>query len=218
MTSNPPIVPPIVPPAAQSAAGSAVTLAALIARARQDSRGAPPVERWEPPFCGDIDMVIRRDGSWYYMGSPIGRPALVELFASVLRKDADGRTYLVTPVEKLGITVEDAHFTAVEAVIENAGLAAQTVTLRTNVGDVVEAGPDHPMRFATEPRHGGLKPYVHVRGRLEALATRAVMHELAAAGEEMMIGGRAVFALRSRGAIFEIMPANDLRALTGGTP
>ena len=126
------------------------------------ARTAPPVERWNPPYCGDLDIVIKRDGTWFYMGTPIGRPALVRLFSSVLRKDEDGRTYLVTPVEKIGITVEDAPFLAVEMqAFQRDG--EQVLAFRTHVGDVVEAGPDHPLRFAFEQTNEGIKPYITER-------------------------------------------------------
>ena len=188
------------------------SLADMIARARPQGKGMPPVESWEPAFCGDIDMEIKRDGTWFYLGTPIGRPAMVELFSSVLRKDADGKTYLVTPVEKLGIRVEDAHFIGVELDASGQG-DAQALTLRTHVGDVVEIGPSHAMRFEIEPKFGGLKPYVHVRGRLEALASRPVMHQLMALGEEIEIDSEMMFALRSRGVVFPIMAANTLADL-----
>nr|WP_048648458.1 DUF1285 domain-containing protein [Nitratireductor soli] len=196
-----------------SHAGDAASLEALVARAARAGKGAPPVERWNPPFCGDLDMEIRADGTWFYLGTPIGRPALVRLFSSVLRKDEDGRTYLVTPVEKVGIRVEDAPFLAVEMAVTDSG-ASQVLTFRTNVGDVVEAGPDHPLRFAVEAQTGGLKPYLHVRGRLEALVGRAVMYDLVEAGEEIDMDGRAMFALRSCGAVFPVMPAQDLQRLS----
>lgn len=153
-------------------------LKALISRAGGGDRKPPPVEKWNPPFCGDLDIRIARDGTWFYLGSPIGRQALVKLFASVLRRDADDRHYLVTPVEKIGITVEDAPFLAVEMAVAGEG-EAQELTLRTNVGDLVVVGADHPLRFEKEPDSGGLKPYVLVRGRLEALFTRALMYQLA---------------------------------------
>jgi hypothetical protein len=188
-------------------------LEALIARAARAGKGLPPVERWNPAFCGDIDMEIRRDGTWFYMGTPIGRMALVQLFSTVLRKDEDGRTYLVTPVERVGIRVADAPFIAVEVDVSGQG-AEQAVTFRTNVGDVVEAGPGHPLRFVDEAETGGLKPYVLVRGRLEALAARPVMYELVEHGEEIEIDGRAMFAIRSRGEVYPIMPADRLRTLS----
>jgi hypothetical protein len=141
------------------------------------SRGPPPVDMWNPPYCGDIGMAIRSDGTWMYQGSPIGRMALVKLFASVLRRDADGRHYLVTPVEKVDVAVADAPFLAVEMEVSGTG-AGQVLTFRTNVDDIVACGPEHPMRFAMEPGSGGLKPYVTVRGRLEALVARSVYHDL----------------------------------------
>ncbi|WP_407865204.1 DUF1285 domain-containing protein [Phyllobacterium phragmitis] len=191
-------------------------LEALIARARADGaagegKGLPPVEKWNPDFCGDIDMEIRADGTWFYMGTPIGRKPLVRLFSTILRKDEDGRTYLVTPVEKVGIRVEDAPFLGVEMNVSGSG-AAQVLTFRTNVGDVVEAGPDHPLRFEIEPENEGLKPYLLVRGRLEALLARPVMYDLVALGEDVEIDGRPMFAVCSKGAVFPILPADQLEA------
>lgn len=194
-------------------AADAAGLSALIARATRAGKGLPPVERWNPEFCGDIDLEIRADGTWFYLGTPIGRMPLVQLFSTVLRKDADGRTYLVTPVERVGIRVVDAPFVAVEADVSGEG-ADRVITFRTNVGDVVEAGPEHPLRFVDEPETGGLKPYVLVRGRLEALVARPVMYELVEHGEELEVDGRRMFALRSRGEVYPIMPVETLRRLS----
>lgn len=188
-------------------------LEALISRAARAGKGLPPVERWNPAFCGDIDMEIRRDGTWFYLGTPIGRMPLVQLFSTVLRKDADGKTYLVTPVERVGIRVVDAPFVAVEMNVQGKG-DDQVITFRTNVGDVVEAGPDQPMRFVDEDETGGLKPYVLVRGRLEALVARPVMYELVEHGEEIEIDGRLMFSVRSKGEIYPIMLAEKLRRLS----
>jgi hypothetical protein len=195
----------------------AASLAALISRAAGDSggrkKGLPPVDRWDPPFCGDIDMEIRADGTWFYMGTPIGRAPLVRLFSTVLRKDADEKTYLVTPVEKVGIRVVDAPFVAVEmSVTERDG--KRLLTFRTNVGDVVEAGREHPIRFVIRGDNDELKPYLHVRGRLEALVTRAVMYDLVELGETVEIAGRDMFCVRSGGTIFPVMPVAELDALT----
>ncbi len=187
-------------------------LEALISRAARAGKGAAPVDKWNPDFCGDLDMEIKADGTWFYMGTPIGRMPLVQLFSSVLRKDEDGRTYLVTPVEKVGIRVEDAHFLAVEMDVSGSG-EGQVLTFRTNVGDVVEAGPDHRLRFVDEDETGGLKPYLHVRGRLEALVARPVMYQLAEIGEEISIDGHAMFCLRSKGEIFPVMPMAELNRL-----
>ncbi|MEC9343800.1 MAG: DUF1285 domain-containing protein [Pseudomonadota bacterium] len=194
-------------------------LQALISRAEKSGstseKGLPPVDKWEPDFCGDLDMRIARDGTWYYLGTPIGRPALVRLFSTVLRKDSDGRTYLVTPVEKVGITVDDAPFVAVEMHAEQRA-GEQVLTLRTNVGDVIEAGPDHPIRFEFADGNAGVKPYLLVRGRLEALLSRSVMYELVGLGEEIALGNQSMFAVRSKGAVFPIMPAGELERLAGG--
>jgi len=198
-----------------SAAGDAAGLAALITRAagqtNEGAKGLPPVERWNPPFCGDIDMEIRADGTWFYMGTPIGRAPLVRLFSTVLRKDEDGRTYLVTPVERVGIRVADAPFLAVEMSVTERG-GEPVLTFRTNVGDVVEAGPDHPIRFVIAGGNDELKPYLHVRGRLEALVSRAVMYDLVELGAVRDVEGVEMFSVRSAGATFAIMPAAELSA------
>lgn len=193
----------------------AAGLAALIARAGAETggRGLPPVERWNPPFCGDIDMEIRADGTWFYLGTPIGRAPLVRLFSTVLRRDEDGKTYLVTPVEKVGIRVVDAPFLAVEMNASGEG-DARKLTFRTNVGDVVEVGPEHPLRFVIAGENSELKPYVLVRGRLEALVSRAVMYDLVALGETVSIDGVDMFAVRSGGMVFPVMPAAELDALS----
>ena len=193
-------------------AADARGLEALISRAARAGKGLPPVERWNPPFCGDIDMEIRQDGTWFYMGTPIGRMPLVQLFSTVLRKDEDGGTYLVTPVERVGIRVVDAPFVAVEVDVSGVG-DEQAITFRTNVGDVVEVGPGHPLRFVDEAETGGLKPYVLVRGRLEALVARPVMYELVGHGEEIMVDGTLAFAVRSRGEVYPIMPVESLKRL-----
>ncbi|MCX8996598.1 DUF1285 domain-containing protein [Rhizobiaceae bacterium BDR2-2] len=191
-------------------------LSALIARAREISgdgkKGLPPVERWNPPFCGDLDMEIRADGQWFYLGTPIGRMPLVRLFSTVLRKDEDGKTYLVTPVEKVGIRVADAPFLAVEMTAEGEG-ETQRLTFRTNLGDVVTADAEHPLRFETAP-DGGLKPYLLVRGRLEALLTRALTQDLVALGEALDAGDVETFCLRSSGAVFPVMPLAELERLS----
>jgi hypothetical protein len=200
-------------PQALNGAADAAGLSALISRAARAGKGLPPVERWNPPFCGDIDMEIRADGTWFYLGTPIGRMPLVQLFSTVLRKDEDGKTYLVTPVEKVGIRVADAPFIAVEMNVSGSG-DDQVITFRTNVGDVMEAGPDHPLRFVDEPQTGGLKPYLLVRGRLEALLSRPVMYELVGHGEEIEVDGTTMFAVRSKGQVFPIMPATALQRLS----
>lgn len=136
----------------------------------------PPVESWNPSHCGDSEMRIARDGTWFHQGSPIGRPAMVKLFSSILRREADGSFVLVTPVEKLDIQVDDAPFLAVELKSEGEG-RARRLAFRLNTGDLILAGPEHPLRF--EHRPDGPHPYLLVRKGLEALVARPVFYELA---------------------------------------
>jgi hypothetical protein len=147
---------------------------------KSPSSGLPPVHLWNPPFCGDIDMRIAADGTWFYMNSPIGRKPLYTLFSRVLRKD-DDKYFLVTPVEKCGIRVDDAPFSAIRMHIENAG-PDQCIRFETNCDDSVTVDADHPLRFAVEAGTDGLKPYVVVRSNLEALVIRALFYDLVAAG------------------------------------
>ena len=168
-------------------------------------KSLPPVERWNPPFCGDLDMRIAQDGTWFYMGTPIGRAALVKLFASVLRKDPE-RYVLVTPVERVGIAVEDVPFLAVEMAVEGEG-AARTVAFRTNVDDLVEVGPDHPLRFEAD-EGGGIKPYLRVRGDLWARVTRALTYELVELGENRVLDGSQSFGIAVNGAFYPIPVGN----------
>ena len=186
-----------------AAAGMPEGLKALMSRADGKDKSLPPVEKWNPPFCGDLDIRIARDGTWFYLGSPIGRLPLVKLFASVLRRDADGQHYLVTPVEKIGITVDDAPFLAVEMAVTGTG-DAQELTLRTNLGELVNVDAERPLRFEKEPDSGGLKPYVLVRGRLEALFTRALMYQLAELIVEREGAEGRETGIWSRGSFFAI--------------
>ncbi|KAA2236402.1 DUF1285 domain-containing protein [Salinarimonas soli] len=167
------------------------------------TKGIPPVERWNPDFCGDIDMRIAADGTWFYGGTPIGRPALVRLFSTILRKDPD-RYVLVTPVERVGIVVEDAPFVAVQMAVEGEG-ASRTIAMRTNVDDVIAVGADHPLRFERDD-HDGVKPYVRVRHDLWARVTRALTYDLVGLGEER----DGVFGLAAGGTFFPIAPASEL--------
>ena len=169
-------------------------------------RALPPVEQWNPPFCGDIDMRIARDGTWFYGGTPIGRPALVRLFSTILRKDSDGYV-LVTPVEKVGIKVEDAPFLAVEMIVAHQG-AGQVLRFLTNVGDWVEAGAGHPMRFE-KAAFDGIKPYIHVRGDLWALVTRALVLDLVELGEICEHDGARCFGVTSADSFFPIANADE---------
>jgi hypothetical protein len=174
----------------------------------QAANRLPPVERWNPPYCGDIGMAIRSDGTWMYQGSPIGRKPLVRLFSRVLRKDEDGRHYLVTPVEKVDVAVEDAPFLAVEMTVEGAG-TQQVLTFRTNVDDIVVCARANPLSFVKEPRHDGLKPYLLVRGRLEALVTRALYYDLVELAEVCAVDGRDTLGIWSSGDFFAMAPADE---------
>jgi len=178
---------------------------------RAGERGPPPVHLWNPPFCGDLDMRIAADGTWFYLKTPIGRPALVKLFSSVLRREGE-KYFLVTPVEKIGITVDDAPFTAVEMRQEGEG-SARVLAFRTNVDEWVSVGPGHALRFEPEPDTGGLKPYLHVRRDLWALVTRALFYDLVELGEERDVDGRRMFGVASGDAFFAMVPADELKGL-----
>jgi uncharacterized protein len=162
-------------------------------------RASSPTDRQR--HCGDIGLRIRADGVWLYRESPITRQALVKLFASVLRKEEDGRTYLVTPVEKVDVTVDDAPFLAVAMQVQDAG-RAQALTFETNIGEVVACDGAHPLRFAQADPDGGLKPYVLVRDGLEALITRALVYDLAELAVSETIDGREVSGVWSAGSFF----------------
>jgi len=173
-------------------------------------RGPAPVQLWNPPYCGEIDMRIAADGVWFYGGSPIGRPALVKLFASILRKDPEHHV-LVTPVERVGIRVDDAPFVAVEMATETAEDGGRLV-FRTNVDDIVAVDAEHPLRFERAAA-GGLKPYVLVRGDLWALVKRALYYDLVALGETARWQGEEWFGVRSGGLFFPMSLANEIDGL-----
>ncbi len=168
----------------------------------------PPVHLWNPPFCGDIDMRIAGDGTWFYMNSPIGRKPLYTLFSRVLRKDGDDY-FLVTPVEKCGIKVDDAPFTAIRMEVAGEG-RSQEITFETNCDDVVRVDAEHPLRFADEAGTGGLKPYVLVRVNLEALVVRSLFYDLVACGVEE----GEWFGVWSAGTFFPMKPLSEIGALT----
>src|SRR5579864_2277331 len=182
-------------------------LEGVIAAAKQaPGRGLPPVHLWHPEHCGTIDIVIKKNGLWFHEGTPIGREALVRLFSTVLRKDPDGYV-LVTPVEKLAITVEDAPFIAVR--VDRQG---EVLRFLTNVGDVVEAGPDNPIRVEADPDSGEPRPYVHVRRGLEALIARPVFYELAEMAQRRDTPDGPRMAVASNGAWFAIGPVESAAA------
>jgi hypothetical protein len=174
-------------------------------------KGPPPVHLWDPPFCGDLDIRIASDGTWFYMGSPIGRLPLVKLFASVIKREGD-KYFLVTPVEKIGITVEDAPFLAVEMQSEPTS-AGRRLHFRTNVDDWVACGPEHALRFEPEVSSGGLKPYLHIRRNLWAKVTRALFYDLVEMGEERDIGGVSMYGIDSDGTFFPMARADALEGL-----
>ncbi len=181
---------------------SAEGLAASIKATK--TRGLPPVETWNPPFCGDIDMEIRRDGTWFYEGTPIGRPGLVKLFASILIREGNDY-FLVTPVEKVGIKVVDAPFIAVD--FESSGVGeAQRLTFTTNLEDITVAGPETPLRFVRDAETGEPSPYVRVRRNLEALIDRKSFYRLVDLG----VHKDGWFGVWSGGAFFGIIPSDEL--------
>ncbi|MEO0752480.1 MAG: DUF1285 domain-containing protein [Pseudomonadota bacterium] len=168
-------------------------------------KGLPPVHLWNPDFCGDIDMRIARDGTWFYEGTPIGRPGLVRLFSTIMKIE-DGKYFLVTPVEKVGITVEDAPFVAIDVNWDGAG-ADQTLTFETNVGDTVVAGADTPIRVVRDPETGEPSPYVMVRAGLEALIDRKSFYRLVEIGTHE----DGWFGLWSGGQFFPVIPSEEMR-------
>jgi uncharacterized protein len=170
------------------------------------TRGLPPLEKWNPPFCGDLDMHIRRDGTWFYQGTPIGRPELVKLFSTILWREGD-KYFLVTPVEKVGLTVEDAPFVAVDFEAERKG-RSQNLRFTTNLGDDALAGPDHPIRVERDPETGEPAPYVLIRRNLEALIDRKSFYRLVDIG----VHHEGWFGLWSGGVFFGIIPSDELPA------
>ncbi|CAN5381351.1 DUF1285 domain-containing protein [soil metagenome] len=172
------------------------------------NKGLPPVHLWNPPFCGDLDMRIASDGTWFYLGTPIGRSALVRLFSTILKRE-DGKHFLVTPVEKVGIVVDDAPFLAVE-MLKEADARGRLLRFRTNVDDWVDCDGDHRLRFemATD---GGLTPYLHVRSDLWAKVTRALYYDLVDMGEERVVDGKDMFGVESAGEFFAMADAEQVR-------
>ena len=171
-------------------------------------RGLPPVHLWNPEFCGDLDMRIARDGTWFYLGTPIGRKPLVKLFSSILRKDGDDY-FLVTPVEKVGIAVEDAPFVAIDFEPEGSG-EDQKLTFLTQVDDVAVAGPDNPIRVVRDPETGEPSPYVLIRTNLEALIDRKSFYRLIDLGVHRQVNGTDWFGVWSGGEFFPIIPSAEL--------
>jgi hypothetical protein len=188
--------------AQKSVTPSADSIAASVRAA--GSKGLPPVHLWNPPFCGDLDIRIARDGTWFYLGTPIGRPELVRLFSSILKKE-NGKYFLVTPVEKVGITVDDAPFVAVDFEATGTG-DQQKLRFETRVGDFAVAGAEHPIRVHRDPETGEPSPYVHIRADLEALIDRKSFYRLVELGAHH--GGW--FGVWSGQEFFPIIPTNEL--------
>jgi uncharacterized protein len=190
-------------------AGSAANPVRGLQEIGRTGRGKISPENWNPPFCGDIDMRIASDGTWYYLNSPIGRKPLVQLFASVMRREEDLRYYLVTPVEKCGIRVDDAPFVAVAMAVSGQG-GDQEIALTTNLDDTVTVDDRHPLRFADEVGTAGLKPYVLVRGRLEALVARPIFYDLVALGTVERRQDTDWFGVWSGGRFWPMARARDI--------
>ena len=189
----------IVKPTAESVLASA---------GKATGKGPPPLHLWNPPFCGDIDMRIARDGTWFYLGTPIGRPGLVKLFSSIIKREGDAY-FLVTPVEKVGITVDDAPFLAIDLDKADSG-HNQRVTFTTQVGDTVLAGPAHPLRVLRDAVTGEPSPYILIRANLEALIDRKSFYRLIDLCQHEMHQGADWFGLWSDGMFFPIIPSEDL--------
>src|SRR3954469_22008622 len=187
-----------------------LTAAAKTAAPTEGARkGLPPVHLWNPPFCGDLDMRIAGDGTWFYVGTPIGRPALVRLFSTILKRE-DGKHFLVTPVEKVGIRVDDAPFLAVEMQNEQGERGGRLLRFRTNVDDWVPCDGSHRLRFEMAA-DGGLTPYLHVRSDLWAKVTRALYYDLVDMGEERVVDGQPMFGIESGGEFFAMADAKQVR-------
>lgn len=190
----------------KSVTRSADSIAAAASKLK--SRGPAPVHLWNPPFCGDLDMRIARDGTWFYLGTPIGRKPLVKLFSSVIRKDGEDY-FLVTPVEKVGITVDDAPFVAIDFEVSGVG-RDQEITFTTNVDDTVTAGPDTPIRVALDPDTAEPSPYVRVRTNLDALIDRKSFYRLVEIGEFADVGGENWFGVWASGHFYPFSREADM--------
>ena len=175
---------------------------------KSNKKSLPPIEKWNPPFCGDIDMTISKSGKWYYMGSEIKRPAMVKLFSGILRLESDNSYYLVTPVEKVRIQVEDAPFVAV-AITKEQSEGMNTVTFRTNLNDEIVLSKENPLSIEIK-KNDEPSPYITVRNNLRALISRSVFYELVDLAETIPIDGVPYLAIKSQGEIFKIHKAEDL--------
>ena len=175
---------------------------------KSNKKSLPPIEKWNPPFCGDIDMTISKSGKWYYMGSEIKRPAMVKLFSGILRLESDNSYYLVTPVEKVRIQVEDAPFVAV-AITKEQSEGINTVTFRTNLNDEIVLSKENPLSIEIK-KNDEPSPYITVRNNIRALISRSVFYELVDLAETIPIDGVPYLAIKSQGEIFKIHKVEDL--------
>ena len=175
---------------------------------KSNKKSLPPIEKWNPPFCGDIDMTISKSGKWYYMGSEIKRPAMVKLFSGILRLESDNSYYLVTPVEKVRIQVEDAPFVAV-AITKEQSEGMNTVTFRTNLNDEIVLSKENPLSIEIK-KNDEPSPYITVRNNLRALISRSVFYELVDLAETIPIDGVPYLVIKSQGEIFKIYKVEDL--------
>ena len=175
---------------------------------KSNKKSLPPIEKWNPPFCGDIDMTISKSGKWYYMGSEIKRPAMVKLFSGILRLESDNSYYLVTPVEKVRIQVEDVPFVAV-AITKEQSEGMNTVTFRTNLNDEIVLSKENPLSIEIK-KNDETSPYITVRNNLRALISRSVFYELVDLAETIPIDGVPYLAIKSQGEIFKIHKVEDL--------
>jgi hypothetical protein len=197
----------IVKPSASTLTADGIATAARMAA---QGKGLPPVEKWNPPYCGDLDIRVARDGTWFYLGTPIGRPELARLFSTILKREGD-RYFLVTPVEKVGITVDDAPFLAVDFDVAGAG-RDQVLTFATSMGDSAAAGPANHIRVTRDAASGEPAPYVHIRAGLEARIDRKTFYRLADLGDVVARDGVDWFGLWSGGTFFALVPEADLPA------
>lgn len=174
------------------------------------NKGGAPVHLWDPPYCGDIDLTIKRDGSWHYMGSPITRQKLVKLFASVLKRETDGSYYLVTPVEKIGIKVEDLPFIAIAMELKGEG-NEQIISFETNMQDSVIASKEHELCFSETDtcEKEEIKPFIHIRAGLKARLTRSLYYQLAELAIPHQIGDQDYLGVWSAGEFFAMADKNE---------
>jgi hypothetical protein len=181
-----------------------VDVSNLLAQIPKADKGLPPVHLWDTAFCGDIDMRIARDGTWYYMGTPIGRKPMVKLFSTIIRRDGDDY-FLITPVEKVGIQVDDAPFVAVALDVQGQG-EQQVLRFTTNVDELIEAGREHPLRVEIDPVTQEPAPYLRVRRNLDALIHRNVFYQLVELAQSRPIDGQLWLGVWSDGEFFPIAP------------